>query len=237
MKFFDHYFEGNVSDIGLLIEKKQNKYIFSHINTFIRDKNVNLLEIGTGKGHFARTCKGKSINYVGIEPNEKQADTLKKEGFEITCCYIPPIPCKDNFFNIIYCAHVLEHMNDFKMAQNMIQEIYNKLTVNGYIVIVGPNYLDWRDEFFNCDFTHNYVTTPRRVAQLLTDNGFQVVDTLLFSGFLFGGKRFIVKYLNRLYPWKWFDVLFGKYFHAGFFYKAKLTFSENFLIIAKKIEK
>lgn len=233
MGFYDHFFYKDVSKIGLWVVETQNERIFSYIKAHIPIENINLLEIGVGKADFARICRKNGIKYIGIEPNEKQVQKLKEENFNIKCCFVPPIPFEDNSFDMVYCAHILEHMDTFQVVQKFITEIFNKLKPEGYIAIVSPNYLDWHKEFYD-DYTHSYVTTPRRVIQLLTNNGFEIIFTISFNGFAFGGKRLILKYLNRLYPWRLLDILFGKYFHKDFFYKVKPTFNENFLIIGQK---
>lgn len=235
MGFYDHFFYKDVSAPGLWVVQTQTKKIFSYLKTYIPTKKIKLLEIGVGKGYFAKICNENSIDYYGIEPNVKQAEKLKKEGFNITSCMTPPVPFENNQFDTIYCSHILEHMDTYQMAQNLIADIFNKLKEDGHIVIVSPNFIDWQKDFYD-DCTHNYVTTLRRVVQLLSNNGFEIVFTTLFNGFLFGKKRLIFKYLNRIYPWKLLDALFGKYVHKDFFWKAKPTFNENIFIIAKKVK-
>ena len=41
------------------------------------------------------------------------------------------------------------------------------------LFVVVPDYLKERGFFWDVDYTHNFVTTERRVRQLLYDGGFQ----------------------------------------------------------------
>ena len=41
--------------------------------------------------------------------------------------------------------------------------------------MVVPDYLKERTFFWDVDYTHNFVTTERRVRQLFNDNGFDIL--------------------------------------------------------------
>ncbi len=48
--------------------------------------------------------------------------------------------------------------------------------------IVVPDYLKERTFFWDVDYTHNFVTTERRVRQLLYDGGFEVEQVVRSIG-------------------------------------------------------
>ncbi len=48
------------------------------------------------------------------------------------------------------------------------------LRPGGVFFVVVPDYLKERTFFWDVDYTHNFVTTERRVRQLFNDGGFQV---------------------------------------------------------------
>ena len=233
--FFDHYFSSQSSKIGNKIEIYQSKKI---LDILIKDKIIKkkdrILEIGTANGIFANECKRFNINYKGIEANKKQYEKLIDDGFIVINIKVPPINLSDKF-NLIYLAHLLEHMESLSKAEMLISDIRNTLTDKGFVVIISPNYLSWKNDFWNCDYTHNYVTSPRRVIQLLTNNGFEIKRLEYFCGPLFGKERYLLKIPNKLYPHKLFNMAFGRFFHDDFFYKAKMTFYENFIIVARKL--
>ena len=48
------------------------------------------------------------------------------------------------------------------------------LSPNGLILIVSPDYLAHRSNFWDCDYTHAFVTTNQRLRQLLLDCNYEV---------------------------------------------------------------
>ena len=48
------------------------------------------------------------------------------------------------------------------------------LRPGGVVFVVVPDYLKERTFFWDVDYTHNFVTTERRVRQLFNDHGFAV---------------------------------------------------------------
>ncbi len=235
MSFYDHFYSGKVSRAGHWIELKENKVFYQIVNNILPLKGRTLLEIGVGEGHFAQLCLNSQIKYSGIEGNSNQAKHLIERGLNVTHAIIPPFPIKDKIFDIVYCANILEHMNDAKTAQELIKECYNHLSPGGLVIVIAPNFQSVQRDFYNADYTHNYVTTPRRVEQLLGDNHFDIVYSNCFAGPFFGLRRYPIKIINKLYPWKLFDKILGRFFHKDFFYKIKLTFNENLFIVGQKI--
>jgi hypothetical protein len=54
---------------------------------------------------------------------------------------------------------------------------------------VVPDYLKEREFFWDIDYTHNFITTERRVRQLLHDGGFEMVDFVRSIGLATGLSR------------------------------------------------
>ena len=235
MAFYDHFFSHPGSVPGLWIVRRQNENLFSSVRAHLPESPVRLLEIGVGKGDFAVICRHHGIEYHGIEPNIGQAEKLKGDGFAITSTLVPPVPFETHAFDVVYCAHLLEHMESLTRVQQLVVEVGRVLEPRGLFALVSPNFNDWRREFYD-DYTHSYPTTPRRVSQLFSNNGFEILQIVLFNAFFFGKARLLVKYLNRLYPWQFFDTCLGRFFHKDFFFNIKPTFNENFLIIGRKLD-
>lgn len=233
MGFYDHFFLREGSAPGQWVVRKQNEKLFSLVKTCCPSGPLRLLEIGVGKGAFGKICRANGIEYRGIEPNLAQAEKLKRDGYIISTNLVPPIPFEPKAFNVVYCAHLLEHMETLSVVQHLIDEIDRILEPHGLLTVVSPNFNNWRNEFYD-DYTHCYPTTPRRVAQLFSNHGFEILQIVLFNAFLFDKKRFLIKYLNNIYPWQLFDAFLGRFFLKDFFFNIKPTFNENFIIIGRK---
>ncbi len=239
MTFYDHFTqkEKMPTRIGMNLVKQTDRKIIDIFKKLAKKKDINLLEIGPGRGMFARQCKKQGIKYTAIEINPILADDLKDNGFNVLKSNVPPIPIESNKFDIVHMNQVFEHMNDFSVAQELIKECYRVLKKNGILCIISPDYLMWREEFFNVDYTHNYVTTLRRLNETYYDNNLKIVSVNYISGPFFGNlTTFILSIFSMLFirP-KLIHLLTLKLVSEDRLFKIKYTLLRSFMIVGKKI--
>ena len=150
-----------------------NKYIsfwhrrmFNLANATIHDfKKKTLLEVGVGFGYFCRVCQENGIlHYLGLEMNEKLAKDLSNQGFNTICAEIPPFPDTNIEVDTIWMSHILEHATDYMHARRMLQSAYDKMNVNGNIVIICPDLLSSGNYFYDSDWSHGFPTTLTSIA-------------------------------------------------------------------------
>jgi SAM-dependent methyltransferase len=108
----------------------------------ILDKNINKDKIKLL--HFApEECiskfikSNKNINYISADLNQNSA--MRKED-------ITSLSFNDNFFDIIICSHVLEHIEDDRQA---VREIYRVLKPGGIAIIIVPQDLKRESTYEN----------------------------------------------------------------------------------------
>jgi hypothetical protein len=70
-----------------------------------------------------------------------------------------------------------------------VSEARRVLRPGGTLFVVVPDYLKERTFFWDVDYTHNFVTTERRVRQLLYDGGFDIARLVHSIGAATGLKR------------------------------------------------
>ena len=63
------------------------------------------------------------------------------------------------------------------------------LRPGGVLFVVVPDYLAERGFFWDIDYTHNFVTTERRVRQLFNDGGFEILHVERSIGVATGLRR------------------------------------------------
>jgi SAM-dependent methyltransferase len=141
-----------------------------------------LLEIGPGHGGIARLARDAGWTYAAVEPSPILAGQLRTAGFDVIQAWTPPIPSPDASQDVIYLDQVLEHMAGIDAARALVAEARRVLRPAGLVFIVVPDYLKERGFFWDIDYTHNFVTTERRVRQLLYDGGFEVVEMVRSIG-------------------------------------------------------
>jgi SAM-dependent methyltransferase len=147
------------------------------------------LEIGPGQGSLALLARDAGWRYRAVEASTILIDQLKEKGLEVIEGWAPPIPVADESCDVVYADQVLEHMSGIDAAREFVAEARRALKPGGMLFIVVPDYLKERGFFWDVDYTHNFVTTERRVRQLLYDGGFDIRQIVRSIGAATGVKR------------------------------------------------
>jgi SAM-dependent methyltransferase len=148
-----------------------------------------MLEIGPGQGSLAAGAISAGWAYRGIEASPDLAETLRSRGLDITLAWAPPIEASDASCDVLYADQVLEHMSGIDAARDFVAESWRALRDQGVLLVVVPDYLKERTFFWDVDYTHNFVTTERRMKQLFNDGGFVVERVVRSIGAATGLKR------------------------------------------------
>ena len=227
MSYFDHFADSAGTPVGNWIKRRSRQRVSNIIETFLDDPECAILEIGPGWGELAECFRKAGYrNYTVVEPNERMRNHLAGKGYVTKDYLIPDLAEADNAYDVIILVDVFEHLNDAREAKTFIAEARRVLRPNGLLCILSPDYLHWKEDFFNSDFSHSNVTSVRRTLQLLHNSGFRTLKYVYFSGFLTGMLATLVSHLVRL----------GLFFLSGNaidnkLYKLKLTFLRQFLLI------
>jgi len=229
MAHYDNFHKKNTSLLGGYTAKMANQFFLKQIlQTIPNPKKV--LEIGPGTGFMAKYFNSDNCEYLAYEPNKLIGDQLKELGVSIKSELVPPIKETDEEFDLVIASHVLEHMNDAKMAFEFIKEISRVLKKDGTAAIVCPNINSWKWDFYDCDYTHSFEVTPNRLKQMYEDAGLELKCLKLRYGnfgHLIGFPiDFIISILGSA-----LRFLFPTH---NKLLKAKLTFHANVIGIAVK---
>lgn len=230
---YNWFTEQKITKLGLKRKTKLETWKLNQLLKFT-NPNIKLLEIGPGIGIFAQLCREKEIEYHAIEPNQKLYGNLISKRFSVKKAEVPPIPYEDSSFHVVYIDQVLEHMPNYKKAICLIEEANRVLTKEGLLCIVVPNYLTEKELFFDIDYTHNFITTERRVSQMLYDHGFKV---LLSKKYICGTTNWTANLLNILFlpaKWEFTRSLFTMFRLENLWIKIRKNLFELLIIIGQK---
>jgi SAM-dependent methyltransferase len=149
----------------------------------------DLYEIGPGHGTLAEQAVAAGWRYTAIEASPILVDVLRKKSLTVIESWTPPIPIPDASADVVYADQVLEHMSGIDGARQFTAEALRALRPGGIFFVVVPDYLKERTFFWDVDYTHNFVTTERRVKQLFNDGGFEILHIERSIGVATGVKR------------------------------------------------
>lgn len=123
-------------------------YLQRETNLFKSTNKLNLLHVAPEFCFFKEFKNYKSINYYPVDKFEKGYKYPRKtKNMDIT-----NISQKDNFFDVIVCNHVFEHILD---DQKAMTELYRVLKVDGWAILQVP--IDYE---LKVTFEDKTITTP-----------------------------------------------------------------------------
>ena len=229
-QFFSHFSRGDKpTKTGAWLSSLFARRLFSCARP---RSGASLLEIGPGRGDFARLCIEKGLEYTAVEANHEMAESLRARGARVIHAMVPPLPPLDSRFDSVVMINVMEHMNGMRDALEITRQIKNVLNPGGKLLICAPDYLNWRLHFFNCDFSHNYITTRRRLAQLLLNAGLTNVKSRYVGALLSGFACLPTTALLSRLPFGILSAAFPDNKLLYKLYKGQLTFLRKVLIVA-----
>jgi ubiquinone/menaquinone biosynthesis C-methylase UbiE len=79
--------------------------------------------------YFGYKSDGYTINYVGVDATPKLVELAKSKGIDARQGYIESIPLPDNFTEVSYIRHIVEHLPSFEPALKEAIRIASKEVV------------------------------------------------------------------------------------------------------------
>lgn len=93
-----------------------------------------ILDAGVGLGRLLSMLP-PSFEKYGIDISMNYLTLTKTKGIEVCYARLEDIPFKDNFFDVIVCTDVLEHVLDLNLVCRQLLSVLNK---NGLLIVRVP---------------------------------------------------------------------------------------------------
>ncbi|MBL6989636.1 MAG: class I SAM-dependent methyltransferase [Bacteriovoracaceae bacterium] len=108
------------------------------IDDLCTKEQYTLLDVGCACGQFIYFCKGqKNCIPSGVEVSAPQVQfATEKLGLDVHCGTLQQAGIKDESFDVVHCAHTLEHI---PTPKEMIKELVRVLKPGGFLFIEVPN--------------------------------------------------------------------------------------------------
>ena len=188
MAFYRTFSEKKLTAAGAARRGRIELARFGMVSTLVKAP-ADFLEVGPGQGAIADLAREAGYRYTAVEPSAILVEQLRARGIEVTEAFTPPIPAQDASMDILYADQVVEHMSGIDAARAWVAEALRIVRPGGVLFIVVPDYLKEREFFWDIDYTHNFITTERRMRQLLYDGGFDVTSMVRSIGLATGVRR------------------------------------------------
>jgi len=165
-------------------------------------KGRKLLDVGSGPGHFLAAGKKRGWHVLGVEPSPMAAAYSNHRGLKTVTDFFTKQSAKTlGTFDVVHAALVLEHVPD---PAAFIADMSMGVRKGGLIAIFCPNDYNPLQQAVRTKFGlkpwwvvprhHVNYFTPESMSGLLTQSGFEVLDTLgtyPLETFLLSGKMYV----------------------------------------------
>lgn len=231
MPFYDYYDDLAATGIGRAWAMGQARLALEQIRA-AHPGGRTVLEIGPGHGSFAAICADARYRYTALDINLRLLRAIQSRGHSGVRALIPLLPVATGSYDIVFASHVIEHNPTYRDAAAFLSELRRTVTPGGVVAMVAPDYLALREDFWNCDYSHGFVTTRRRLRQIMRDCGLEPTRDRYVWGPLkdVGGQIAGLTIGSRLAG----QIARGLPGRLGErLYKARLTFARAVLIIGR----
>lgn len=135
-------------------------------------KNWKILDLGCAYWQVAWCITVDWAQYYWLEYNEIMIDACKEKWLHVEFCDLNDwkLPFDDNFFDVIYASHVLEHFY-IENQISILLECSRVLRANWKILFYMPTWYHWT---FLDDETHKRWHSHKSLSAIAQDTGFFV---------------------------------------------------------------
>jgi SAM-dependent methyltransferase len=132
MPFYDNYFSrgDSISRIGKWIIGREVQNRIKLARKLSNQKNLKTLELGPGRGHFARAVLSLGWEYRAVDASPAVLRILRAEGVEVLQAFVPPVPEEaGGGYDLVLMEHFIEHMDSPSAARALVDSICQSLFI------------------------------------------------------------------------------------------------------------
>jgi SAM-dependent methyltransferase len=230
MPFYDFWREKRVTPIGRRWSRQAADYTLAVIRQHVAPLR-RVVELGPGRGPFATACGEAGLTYAGVDANAGLLQQLPDGG---VCSFAPPLPLRDGVADVAVANHVIEHAPGLPEAEAMLAELRRVVRPGGCVALTTPDLLWYGGYFWDCDYSHNFATSARRLAQLFADQRLEVAHLGYVHNHMTGLRGHLAGRAAQLVPYRLPGAMPNSPFYSDQIYKARLTFARCVLIIGRR---
>jgi 2-polyprenyl-3-methyl-5-hydroxy-6-metoxy-1,4-benzoquinol methylase len=131
-----NYFQKESSEVFSHSTSRLN-YLFKQAQKKNGDTEPTVLNIGVGNAWLEKRCMEQGWKTYSLDPSQEAIKSLETSGFKGKVGYIEKNPYTDDFFDIIFCSEVIEHLSDEQINIGLL-EIERVLKKGGVLIGTVP---------------------------------------------------------------------------------------------------
>lgn len=175
---------------------------------------IDLLDIGSGTGHFLKVANESGFNGFGIEPDADAREFAHQVNEVRSSDQKELYTISKDRYDVVTMWHVLEHVYDLDTDLKKIHEI---LKIDGYLIIAVPNAESYDAEYYKEHWAaydlprHLYHFTKNDLAKLMLDYNFRLKKVIPMKFDAFYISMLSEKYKKRFFLFGFFIGLLSNF--------------------------
>ncbi len=196
------------------MENSTLELIVKYLGKFKQKKKIKILDVGVGLGRLLEKLINKvetsyELNLYGLDISLEYLKKAKEKGINVVLSKVEDIPFKKDFFDIIICTDVLEHVLDLNIA---IKNILYTLSSGGILIVRVPNKEDlssYLDK--SCPYFYVHLRNFDRYSLELLFTRIFNLNILEFKYAGYAEVTHLLKYKMPIKGYKYFILGFGRF--------------------------
>ena len=143
------------------------------------DEDAVILDLGCGWGEFSNNILARKKYAMDLNPDTAEHLNANVELIAQDCAQTWPLA--DRSLDVVFTSNFLEHLPRKLDIERTVDEVRRCLKPGGIFIALGPNVRLLPGEYWDF-WDHHVQISDRSLAELLTMNGFNIVEQ--HAGFL-----------------------------------------------------
>ncbi len=122
------------------MEESTLQLVLKYLKTFPESQKIKILDVGVGLGRLIEkiklSVKDIQIEFYGVDISLNCLTIAREKGINVALAKIEDLPYQENYFDIVICTDVLEHVIDLNSS---INKMLGCLKQEGYLIVRVPN--------------------------------------------------------------------------------------------------
>ena len=134
-KVWDYFQTEGLEKFSLSVPRLN--FLFNQAKKTAGGQKIRVLNIGVGDGWLEKKCSAYGWDAYALDPIEAAIARLTSAGINGRVGHIEAIPFADEFFDIVFCSEIIEHLSREQIQQGL-SEVGRVLKQSGVLLGTVP---------------------------------------------------------------------------------------------------